>query len=92
MTLFAATATTGGLPWHAWLILICAALFSLAGYAAACWLWPITDCRKCGGSGKHRSPTGKAWRKCRRCKGSGSRIRTGRKAFNWFKITSKEAQ
>lgn len=92
MAFVAATATSGGLPWHAWLALIGAVVIWVAGYAVACWIWPFAACRKCDGAGKHRSPTGKAWRKCRRCKGSGGRVRTGRKAFNWLKITSKEAQ
>lgn len=92
MALVAATATSGSLPWQAWLILTGAALVWLAGYAAACWIWPFTACRKCDGAGKHRSPSGKAWRKCRRCAGSGTRIRLGRKLFNWLRVTTKEAK
>jgi hypothetical protein len=92
MTLAAATATSGGLPWQAWLILIGAALIWVAGYALACWIWPFTACRRCGGAGRHKSPTGKAWRKCRRCKGSASRIRTGRRIFNWLRVTKAETK
>jgi hypothetical protein len=30
-------------------------------------VWPYTSCPACNGSGKSRSPSGKAWRPCRRC-------------------------
>ncbi len=88
----AATSASIGLTWQAWLILIGVALLWAGCYALACWIWPFTACRKCGGAGRHKSPSGKAWRKCRRCKGSATRIRTGRRIFDWLKVTSKEAQ
>jgi DnaJ-class molecular chaperone len=59
-----------------------AAAVWVAGYLVACRIWPYTDCRKCKGGGRFRSPSGKAWRLCRRCKGSGTRIRTGRKIWD----------
>ena len=55
---------------------------AFAGYALACWIWPFANCVVCSGSGKRRSPTGRAWRACGRCQGSGSRLRTGRAVWN----------
>jgi hypothetical protein len=54
------------------------------GYLLLCRIWPYAACRKCGGTGKHRSPTRGSWRKCRRCKGSGTRLRFGRKLLNKY--------
>jgi len=48
------------------------------GYVLACALWPFAACRRCKGTGKKRSPSGKAWRSCGRCEGSGRRVRLGR--------------
>ncbi len=87
----AATATPADWPWHLWLISIGVVLLWAAGYAIACWLWPFTRCGRCKGTGRRPSPTGKAWGPCRKCKGKAARIRTGRKTFNWLKITSEEA-
>jgi hypothetical protein len=67
-----------------------ATLAWLVGYVIACWVWPFADCAKCKGSGRKRSPSGKAFRLCRRCKGSGKRIRTGRRIFNWLQVLRKE--
>ena len=39
------------------------------GYVTACAVWPFANCRKCGGAGRHRSPSGRAWRYCHRCQG-----------------------
>lgn len=86
------SATSGdGLSLRTWLILIVLGLAWAVGYIVACRVWPLTKCRKCAGTGRHQSPSGKAWRKCRRCKGSASRIRTGRLILNKLKITSEEA-
>lgn len=52
------------------------------GYALACWLWPFTAHGRCNGTGKLRSPSGKAWRTCRGCKGSGRKLRIGRRLFD----------
>jgi len=52
------------------------------GYAVACWIWPFKSCRKCDGSGKRRSPSGRAFRLCRRCDGTGRRLRAGRWIYN----------
>lgn len=58
------------------------AILATLGYLAACAIWPFASCGRCSGSGKRRSPSGRAWRDCRRCSGSGKRVRTGRKAWN----------
>ena len=55
----------------------------VAGYALTCWVWPYTACGRCKGSGKARSPSGKAFRDCRRCKGAGRRIRLGRRLWGF---------
>lgn len=61
-----------------WLLII-AGLLLLGGYLIACAVWPFAACRWCGGSGKKRSPSGRAWRPCRRCKATGARVRAGRR-------------
>lgn len=54
----------------------------LAGiYAIQCLIWPFASCRGCGGAGKHRSPSGKAFRLCSTCGGNGRRVRLGRRLF-----------
>lgn len=58
-------------------------------YALACRIWPFAACRRCTGSGKRRSPSGKAWRDCPRCKGTGKRLRIGWRIANHANKTSK---
>jgi hypothetical protein len=62
--------------------LILALLLVTLGYAFGCWLWPFGACRKCHGTGKRRSPFGKAFGLCRRCHGDGRRLRVGRRIIN----------
>lgn len=50
-------------------------------YFVACAVWPFSSCRHCGGAGKARSPTGRAFHHCRHCRGSGARLRTGRRIY-----------
>lgn len=52
--------------------------------------WPRAKCRKCKGTGKFRSPTGKAWRRCPRCKGSQDRRRLGRRIYNHYTKGTKD--
>jgi hypothetical protein len=78
-TLAATDAATGPRPVTALAVL---GLLWLTGYAAACWLWPYTECRACHGTRKRRSPTGKAYRHCRRCHHTGERLRLGRQLWN----------
>ncbi len=66
---------TGG-----WAVLAAVAL--LAAYVAACAIYPFIAHGRCNGTGKLRSPSGKAWRTCRGCKGSGRKLRIGRRLFN----------
>lgn len=54
-----------------------------AGYVAAVAFWPFVACRRCSGSGKLRSPFGRAFRACPRCKGTGRRLRLGRRVYNY---------
>lgn len=49
-----------------------------AGYLLACLLFPYKACTWCSG-GKHRSPSGRAFRACWRCGGSGKQLRLGRR-------------
>ena len=60
------------------------------GYAAACAWWPFRACRTCDGTGRRRSPSGRAWRYCRRCKGTGARLRLGRLIFNFIRHLYQE--
>jgi hypothetical protein len=59
-------------------------------YALACWIWPFKNCRRCHGSGKRRSPSGRAFRYCRRCQGTGRRLRAGRWIYNYVSHVRKE--
>lgn len=72
-------------------VLVLTAIVVAAGYGLACRVWPYAACRRCHGSGKSRSPSGKAWRPCRRCKGSGARLRIGRRIINRWSDTARKA-
>ncbi|MDN5855978.1 MAG: hypothetical protein L0K86_24690 [Actinomycetia bacterium] len=61
--------------------LLLVAVVLAAGYLLACAVWPYTACGRCRGTGKRRSPTGRAWRPCRPCRGTGRRVRAGRRAY-----------
>lgn len=61
------------------------ALVAAAGYVAACAWWPFAACRWCRGTGRSRSPSGRAWRPCWRCGGDGRRVRFGRRVFDLFR-------
>ena len=60
-----------------------------AGYAVACLVWPLTAHRRCNGTGKLRSPGGRAWRRCPTCRGSGAVIRLGRRAFEGLRRSKR---
>ena len=68
------------------------ALALLAGYALACWLWPFAAHGRCNGTGKRRSPSGKAWRTCRGCGGSGRKVRLGRRAWTFAANTRSDSR
>ena len=74
-----ATHSSGAIP------LIMTILVITFGYIAACAIWPFRSCRLCGGSGRHRSPSRRAWRNCRRCNGTGGTLRVGRRVYNHLK-------
>jgi hypothetical protein len=78
MTPLLAATATDTLP-VGWLAL--AALLWLTGYVLACWIWPFTAHGRCNGTGKFRSPSGRAWRPCRGCGGTGRKVRAGRKLW-----------
>lgn len=69
-----------------YLILALGGLAWALGYAIACAVWPFVTCPRCAGSGRKRSPSGRAFRDCRRCSGSGRRLRTGRRVFVWLRV------
>ena len=75
-----ATATVGG----AAMILLILTIVTL-GYLLQCWLYPFVSCRRCGGTGRHRSPIGRAFRLCRHCDGDGRRLRPGRHVINYLR-------
>ena len=63
-------------------LLCLAAVLLTLGYALGCWIWPFGACRRCHGTGKRRSPFGRAFGLCRRCGGDGRRLRVGRRILN----------
>lgn len=65
--------------------LLLLALAAVVAYLAACAFWPYLACRRCGGSGKRRSPLDRGWRSCRRCQGTGRRVRFGRRVAELFR-------
>lgn len=88
----AATATNpAGAHWVSWLILTTLAAGAVAIYAGVCWHWPFTGCKRCAGTGRRASPSGKNWRRCRPCKGSGTRIRRGRWVLDKLRNAKEEA-
>ena len=71
------------LPLAAWATI--AAIGYAAYYSLACWIFPFTNCAKCKGDGKLRSPSGRTFKLCRRCKATGRRLRVGRVIWNWIR-------
>jgi hypothetical protein len=61
-------------------------------YAIGCWIWPFRPCRVCAGTGRRRSPTGRAIRLCRWCRGTGLRLRAGRWIWNYLTHLRKEGR
>ena len=66
-------------------LLIAATVLAALVYATSCTFWPISACGRCEGTGKHRSPSGRAWRACSRCTGTGGRLRLGRRLWNFWR-------
>ncbi len=63
------------------------ALVAVAAYAVHCLVWPFRACRKCGGAGRFRSPSGRAWRYCDRCGGRAAQVRLGRRLWTYLTNT-----
>ncbi len=83
MVLHAATATpTGTDDTRVYAALALIAAIVTAGYFLGCWLYPFGACRRCKGSGKRRSPFGRAFGLCRKCDGTGRTLRIGRHIIN----------
>ncbi|MFG2037325.1 hypothetical protein [Dactylosporangium sp. NPDC048998] len=72
--------------------LVLLAIAVTLGYAFACWIWPFKACPRCDGTGKRRSPSGRAFRLCRRCGGTGRRLRAGRWIYNHLSNTRRDAR
>jgi hypothetical protein len=70
--------------------LIILGLLVTLSYAVGCWIWPFKACPRCSGTGKRRSPSGRAFRLCRRCEGTGRRLRAGRWIYNQLSRTRKD--
>lgn len=87
MTVYAAASHAQQHPQIGAGVLALVLLAAAVAYVIACVIWPFAACRRCDGAGKHRSPSGKAWRTCKRCRGTGARIRIGRKA--WTALTKR---
>lgn len=64
-------------------LLAAAAAIVTLGYLAVVAAWPFKGCRRCRGTGKLRSPVGRAIRYCPRCLGSGLRLRAARRVWNY---------
>ncbi|WP_412519715.1 hypothetical protein K8Z49_17185 [Actinomadura madurae] len=77
-----ATASHTAHPSGAWILL---AALAAGGYLLHCVIWPYRACRKCGGAGRFRSPSGRAWRYCNRCSGRGAQLRAGRRIWTHLK-------
>lgn len=82
MALHAATATSDTKTVGVLLLL---ALIVTFCYLISCWFWPFGACRRCGGTGKRRSPSRRFFGDCRRCDGTGRRIRTGRRVITYIR-------
>lgn len=78
-------------PTEGYAIIALAGAGWLLSYAVACWIWPFRNCRRCSGTARIKSPTGRAFRPCRRCQASGRRLRAGRWVFNYFYGKRKDA-
>ncbi|MEV6811812.1 hypothetical protein [Micromonospora sp. NPDC051296] len=53
------------------------------GYAGLCWVAPFKTCKRCAGTGQTTTRILRRPRACRRCD-RGTRLRTGRRVFNYF--------
>ncbi|GAA3961944.1 hypothetical protein GCM10023085_50490 [Actinomadura viridis] len=84
MSLFLATANDSGPSFGAWLLL--AVVFG-GSYLVHCLIWPFRACSKCGGGGRFRSSSGRAWRYCDKCGGRAAEVRPGRRLVTYLTKT-----
>ena len=68
------------------------ALVAVVAYVAHCLVWPFRACRKCGGAGRFRSPSGRAWRYCDRCGGRAAQVRLGRRLWTYLASTRNRSK
>lgn len=73
-------------------LLILALVAVTVCYLVACAVWPFRACRRCGGAGKSRSPTGRTFHYCTHCKGTGAQLRAGRRLFTQLARTRDRAR
>lgn len=64
-------------------------------YTLLCALAPFRRCARCQATGTHlprrgRNRFGRA-RRCRRCHGTGRHVRTGRRAWTWYRTQHHDA-
>lgn len=62
-------------------LLLAVVAVAVVVYLVSSAVWPHTNCSRCDGAGKFRSPNGRAWRDCPRCGGRGSRTRLGTRVW-----------
>jgi DnaJ-class molecular chaperone len=63
-------------------ILILIIIVAVAGYFVSLRIHPLTKCRLCNGTGRHRGNVyAYAQRRCRKCGGSGRKDRFGKRFF-----------
>ncbi|TDC96019.1 hypothetical protein E1285_06250 [Actinomadura sp. 7K507] len=62
-------------------------IVAAVAYVVHCLVWPFRACRKCGGAGRFRSPSGRAWRYCDQCGGRAAQVRLGRRAWTYVMNT-----
>ncbi|MWA01325.1 hypothetical protein F8568_013210 [Actinomadura sp. LD22] len=67
-------------------------LVAFVAYVVHCLVWPFRACRKCGGAGRFRSPSGRAWRYCDRCGGRAAQVRLGRRLWTYLANTRSRSK
>ncbi|GGU95757.1 hypothetical protein GCM10010182_10300 [Actinomadura cremea] len=67
-------------------------LLALVAYVVHCLVWPFRACRKCGGAGRFRSPSGRAWRCCDKCGGRAAQVRLGRRLWTYLANTRNRSK
>ena len=84
MTLIVVAASDSGTDSGSFALL---AVIAALAYVVHCLIWPFRACRKCGGAGRFRSPSGRAWRYCDACGGRAAQVRLGRRVWTYLTNT-----